>query len=212
MDSPRRKYRATVLNFRTVDNTAKTEDQALEAIQNEVVRMRQDGINRQVEAVIVLASKDSSEQEIRHLVYRQEQTTPVEVKVKKEADPENSPDQAAVEHILRVGPHKPLGYAHAGPDVETLKAELERKGLKVEIIKGAYSGKDIIIVYDEEALQRLLDSRKNILQNAGWPMTAREFALKVNKEDEEKVDPYTELFTLIADAFADFNNSGRIEI
>ena len=158
------------------------------------------------------------QEELRHIVYRSGETTATEVRARNKTTNDQI-DQASIEHVLQVGPNKPLGYAIVSDPkrlrdytVESLKRELEARGLRTELMPSIYIPEQIILVaYDAGALQKLLDTHKEVLQKAGWPMTAREFALKVNAGDEEKVDPYTELFTLIADAFADYTNSGRIE-
>lgn len=211
-DSP--KYRASIVNFKTVTESAESQDQAIRAIQDGVRELRLQGMMRQVEAN-VLAVSNGSTNAVRHFVYRSGETTPIEVKPIRETS-DHMKDQASIEDVLKVGPDKPLGYAIVSDPtrlgsytIESLTQELEGKGLKVALTRDPrFSDHLFMNVYHEIALQKLLDKHRDVLKNAGWPETAGEFVLKVFTE---QADAYTDLFTLTADAFADYTNSGRVE-
>jgi hypothetical protein len=106
-----------------------------------------------------------------------------------------------------VGEEKPLGYLPistlkkiCGTDPQTMRDELEPKGIIVVEFKedecrvpgGA------LYAYDRNALGRLLDSGKAILEKNGWPTEPDGFVrhLKVFGEDPD-------LYRLIMHAFAD---------
>jgi len=108
--------------------------------------------------------------------------------------------------LFDVGPSKPLGYLpietikQYGQTPESMTAEAERKGLCHELIG------DHLYFYEEASLQSLLDENRNVLEEAGWPISVSEFVVKV---ETELADSKTPLFRLIARAFADERNSAE---
>ena len=114
--------------------------------------------------------------------------------------------------IWQVGPEKPLGYLPMSmvnsykptlnPDY--LIEKLRERGLKLVLIPVGNSN-TFLYVYDQEALSNLLTQNKHILSEANWPSTPLEFVQKVSG----KAVPQGPLFDLIADAFADYTNTGR---
>lgn len=112
--------------------------------------------------------------------------------------------------LLHVGPSKPLGYLPLGEvrDPEGVRGHLEKKGLQVIVLNQADShvAGGAMVAYDKKALGKLLSSRKDVLLKNKWPVTPDEFVLYTMIHTA----PFkTEMFDVIADAYADFNNPYR---
>jgi hypothetical protein len=112
--------------------------------------------------------------------------------------------------LTSVGPTKPLGnypldaLQFKGLDPEEIVARLRRKrGVTAYIAAATDTRRDVITVYDQEALQAVLDRKGNseILRDAGWPQEATAFA---KRTDAEWADYATQpaLCGVIADAFS----------
>ena len=123
----------------------------------------------------------------------------------------------SVEGLLKdlrdVGSQKPMGYLPLSTITElcnttweALAAEAHAKGLQA---MDFHRDPPALSVWDEKALQRLLDSKRDVLTQAGWPTSAREFAEHVFIED---VPEQTPLYDLIADSYGDYRNPGRLEL
>ncbi|QQG43823.1 MAG: hypothetical protein HYW86_02995 [Candidatus Roizmanbacteria bacterium] len=116
--------------------------------------------------------------------------------------------------IRSVGATKPLGYLpfshimELGETPENLIAESSSRGLEYKTIQpnDVSSSNSILYVFDREALQKLLDERRQILEDVQWPTEAESF---VHYIAQHKAPQETELFDVVADAFADFTNPGR---
>lgn len=106
-----------------------------------------------------------------------------------------------------MGETKPLGYLPietlvkiCGVNSEDMKVELEEKGLVVLILSQeetrVYSG--ALFAYSYEALDRVLQRGKEILERNGWPTEPNKFIhhLKVFAEDPA-------LYHLVMQTFAD---------
>lgn len=121
------------------------------------------------------------------------------------------------EEILKdftgVGPEKPLGYLAKStldecfPDKQNLQnflKELSQKKLLIVDVAEVY-------VCDTSALEKLLNLPKNkeILSLNNINPTAAEFIQYISSHN---ADGDTALFDLIADAFADYGNPGRLHI
>ena len=116
--------------------------------------------------------------------------------------------QQLLNHLELVGDTKPVGYLPlstlveiCGVDPESKKAELEAKGLVVHKFNypeetGVDSG--ALYAYSHEALSRILQSNRQILEQNGWPVEPDEFVrhLKVFAEDRA-------LYRLVMQVFAD---------
>lgn len=117
--------------------------------------------------------------------------------------------QKLLNDLELVGDKKPVGYLPlstlveiCGVDPESKKAELEAKGLVVHqfnypeettVVGGA------LYTYSHEALSRILQSNRQILEQNGWPVEPDEFVrhLKVFAEDRA-------LYRLVMQVFADY--------
>jgi hypothetical protein len=119
--------------------------------------------------------------------------------------------------LYAVGKNKPLGYLplqtimedHGYP--QKLKADLERGGRKC-IMMGygeCRVREGALYVYDEDALRGLLakPDNKGTLDDAGWPSDPEAFVRKVAAQHTGQ---RCRLFDLVADAFADYENTGRL--
>lgn len=123
-----------------------------------------------------------------------------------------------LENLYLVGKKKPLGYLpletiiKTGKSLDILIEELKAQGLQILLLNEeectVYSG--ALYVFDESALQNLLNRNNKLLDDSGWPKIAKEFVLEVaNKDVDFKIN--AELYDLIADAFADYTNRNRTE-
>lgn len=128
--------------------------------------------------------------------------------------------------LRRVGPNKPLGFLaisriySEGSSIKEMRSEAASKGLKTKLfpigipIAGlgrfgvSLTSSGAFFVYDEEALRHFLDKNRNILEKNKWPTDPNKFINKVTSED---VPNKTELFDVVADAFADYKNTGRLK-
>ena len=144
-----------------------------------------------------------------------------ENKSKFNAETLTPPSEERIEDLLndlrKVGPEKPLGYLPLSTlieichiDPKTMQEELEKKGLKVMILK--YGETNVIggalFAFDEEALRRFLEEGAAILKKAGWPTNPESFVRHLRMP----AGPKTDLFDLIADVFGDKINPGRRQV
>ncbi len=128
---------------------------------------------------------------------------------------EESAKMTLLNDLRKVGPSKPLGYLPistitelCGVTVEDMIQEAEQKGLSTRIIYGnVYSG--ALYVWDETALNSHLAKHSNILGEAGWPMETVPF---IEMTDRVTAPSKTPLFDLIADAYGDSRNPGRLTL
>ena len=125
--------------------------------------------------------------------------------------------QDHVEYLDRVGPEKPLGYTcyygkSLKKDWNTRKIEdaMYAKGLKTKLHKSKqwYGPVQTLYVYHEDALRSLLQENKDVLDRYGWSTDPEEFVDNVMKY---QAPVKTDLFDLIADAFADYENWWRTD-
>jgi hypothetical protein len=113
--------------------------------------------------------------------------------------------------LYRVGPKKPLGYlveAQILEDRSTLESVKEwaiQQGLAtMQFPKGARGHTSVpLYVYDQVALQVLLNANSEELKKAGWPTEPGAYVKMVATVD---ADPGTELYRIIAASFADYTN------
>lgn len=118
--------------------------------------------------------------------------------------------------ITSVGKEKPLGclsFSHIsefGETSEHLIANSLSRGLEyvvVQIDHENYAPDPVLYVYDKVALQELLDQRKQLLEEVNWPIETKAFVDHLAKNNAPQE---TALFDLVADAFADYTNPGRL--
>jgi len=114
--------------------------------------------------------------------------------------------------LTRVGPDKPLGYLPLDTldDPDGLKCMLESRGLEVLVLDEAASHvrSGAMVAYDHRALGELLRAGSCVLENSGWPVDARAFALYQMTHNA----PFrTALYDLVADAYADYGNPYRTD-
>lgn len=119
-----------------------------------------------------------------------------------------------LDHLIKVGADKPVGYLPietisqtCDTDPMELKEKLEQKGLKTLLLNQEESNvhRGALFVYDENALNHLLNAHREILIKEGWPTDAESFIRNLKNTAAKK----TELFDLIADSFGDKSNPGR---
>jgi hypothetical protein len=121
--------------------------------------------------------------------------------------------------LLEVGPGKPLGYLplptielDCGVDVQGLRDHLEYQEIDTIVVPPNTSKvpSGALYAYDQEPLQNLLDNQKEILKKEDWPIEAHNFVKAVAHRSACSTHQ-PELFTLIADCFADYDNPGRMD-
>jgi len=116
--------------------------------------------------------------------------------------------------LCGVGPRKPLGYLplgtirDAGADPVTLAAELSGQGLTVLSFgeDECHIGSGALYAFDNDAMALLLGHHRNLLATEQWALEPEAF---VRQLATHAAEPQTEVFDVIADAFADFNNPNR---
>lgn len=133
-------------------------------------------------------------------------------KTEQQRDPE-----LILADLRKVGPQKPLGYLdtttiteYGNTTPEQIINEATARGQKVIALnqgEAVYHPDGALFVYNEGALRSLLGKNVATLQEAGWSTNPEEFIRKVASE---LVQPQTALFDLVADAFADYGNPGRL--
>ena len=112
-----------------------------------------------------------------------------------------------MDDLLRVGRDKPLGYLPlstielSGWTLERTLAWLKTTDLKHAVFAqdACRIGSGALYVWDERAVQRLLDLNLPIVQANGWGEEAEEFVLDVVKD--YAADP--DLYALVGAMFAD---------
>ncbi len=122
-----------------------------------------------------------------------------------------SQQKSTLADLRNVGSSKPMGYLPTwaivaqGSTVPGLTAELQAKGLKTIYLpsEGGW-----LFAYDEASLSDHLDRNSAVLEKAGWPTTAREFVRTVSKGGAPHK---TKLYDVVADAFGDSKNPGRLD-
>lgn len=119
--------------------------------------------------------------------------------------------------LQSVGPKKPVGYLplstieiFASPD--EVQKQLEEKGLSTILRRPSVArvGSGALYAFDPSAVQKILDKPKNNaeLKKENWPTQAEPFVRYLSSGNFAKKGP---LFDIVADAFSDFGNPGRIK-
>jgi hypothetical protein len=119
--------------------------------------------------------------------------------------------------LYRVGPEKPIGYLPlrlleeiSDRNEEELTTYLNERGVETVSIGGpgnpTWHG-PAFYAFHRPSLQALLDSHKDILIKYNWPTEADEFIKHVSSHHAQP----QELFDLVADAFGDKLNPGRLD-
>lgn len=67
----------------------------------------------------------------------------------------------------------------------------------------------VLYVYDDKALQEILEKNIENLEAADWPTDPEAFIEKIT---EVNVPQKTKLFDVVADTFADYTNLGRTDV
>ncbi len=115
-------------------------------------------------------------------------------------------------HLWPVGPKKPLGYVCESLvegenwKPRALEFTFRALGLETKIMNDPntiHGNVDTIYVYHREALAKLLRANEGVLNRYGWTTDPLDFIKNVNKYAAR---PKTDLFDLIANAFADYKN------
>jgi hypothetical protein len=123
-------------------------------------------------------------------------------------NPYSNPEQ--MDHLLAVGPSKPLGYlswatlTENGFDPYDLARRFRMAGLRTMLVEPAEDKFPwgALYLFDEAVLQRLLDQHRDVLRDAGWPEDAKTFvrwvsAVSVQPERKPR------LYRLVGMAFHD---------
>jgi hypothetical protein len=132
---------------------------------------------------------------------------------------QESPDAIRILDDLRnIGPDKPLGYLpistinkYLKSDMQNLIREAEEKGLFVKIFRDGevpITG-GALFMADVTALDQLIKLHERTLKAFGWPIEPKEFLEYVATRHAPNK---TKLFDVVADAFADYINTGRTDV
>lgn len=116
----------------------------------------------------------------------------------------------SMDDLLDVGPSKPLGYVswdilrERGFEPRSLVGRFRRLGLGTRLIAPSEKRFPLgaLYVYDEGALQSLLDEHHDVLRAAGWPHDAATFVHWVS-DVFVHADRAPRLYRLIGRAFDD---------
>lgn len=120
--------------------------------------------------------------------------------------------------IRTVGENKAVGYLPLNDiqrdykgSVQQLIGEFAQKGYSSKLFHDgecAYPGGALYVV-DQNALEKILEEKRDILASSQWPTTPAEFIQKIATETAPSK---TALFDVVADAFADRTNPGRTDV
>jgi hypothetical protein len=123
-----------------------------------------------------------------------------------------------IRQVRKVGAEKPMGYclvsqveASLGPDaVEILTRTAKECGLETltHPRRAPFNHENLLFYYHPQSLTELLDANRGVLLDAGWPTDPVGFCTHVAAITAPAKTP---LFDLIADAFADPFNTGRLK-
>jgi hypothetical protein len=116
----------------------------------------------------------------------------------------------AVDDLYLVGENKPLGYLPIPTIIaaqykpENVAANLESCGLRTRLCAAGDCSIEsgALYVWDYEALGKLLDGNRKVLDDAGWPSEPDAFVQQVIREHVSK-SHFPNLYSLIARAFGD---------
>jgi hypothetical protein len=119
----------------------------------------------------------------------------------------------SMKDLMKVGPSKPLGYLALEwvENLPKIKKFLESRGLKTLVLEDweCRTKSGLLAAWDREALKKVLKKNENILKEEDWPTEPDKFVLYHFKH---RAPPYTDLFNVVADAYADYNNSLRKKV
>lgn len=112
-----------------------------------------------------------------------------------------------------VGETKPLGNMPVdtlisyGQNPDGMIQEAKNRGLSALMYQPDHTHYQELVVYDPQALGLLLDHNRALLEKYQWPIDPEGFARKTSTEI---IPAGTPLYDLIADAFGDTDNPGRM--
>lgn len=122
----------------------------------------------------------------------------------------------AMPDLTTVGESKPLGYLPI-PTItdiyhvylQELVEAIESNGIKVRVLnkKDTNINGGAVFAYDSETLEAVIKRNSGVLLAHGWPTEPDAFVTKVATEN---VPWKTQLYDVISDAFASFNDEGRL--
>jgi hypothetical protein len=117
--------------------------------------------------------------------------------------------QLVLSSLDAVGRAKPLGYLplntlerHLSMNVGEVAGRLAKRGLKTKV----FSAQDCCInggaiyIYDESALQGVLDGALHLLKGNQWPNTVEQFVDRVSKD---WIEPSHPVYPVIKQAFGE---------
>jgi hypothetical protein len=125
--------------------------------------------------------------------------------------------------VLGVGPQKSLGFLsrrtieECGSNLEDIRAQLSKKGVQTKLYtskEDMQSPSDVLYAFDTKTLEELLEKNRAILNDNRWPTEVNTFidwCANRERDPAKIVPPKTPLYTLIADAFADYKNPDRLK-
>ena len=115
-----------------------------------------------------------------------------------------------MDHLLAIGPNKPMGYIDWGTIYESglepyeLARRLRRTGLRTMMFEPAPDKypHGALYAFDQRALQRLLSEHRDVLRDAGWPEDPKAFVRCVSTISVQP-ERMARLYRLIGRAFDD---------
>jgi len=131
-------------------------------------------------------------------------------------------EKKVLDDLYRVGPDKPMGSfqtlktKRCKVNVTELRTYLESIGIKtvlygetgcIRYSGGLLSNKETVYAYDEEALQKLIDENKSVLEKYDWPTDAASF-VKMSHYSVCEIKPVRRVLCL---AFDDKDTLSRLE-
>ena len=134
-------------------------------------------------------------------------------------------ERESLSDLRTVGPNKPVGYLSV-PNIDKLGSTVDQEreiaiqaGLKTKFYSLGLPVTDLtgigisltwggaLYVYHQEALKELLEANRDLLKKHHWPTEPDKFINKIAGSDAR---PKTPFFDLVAKAFADDKNPGRL--
>ena len=131
--------------------------------------------------------------------------------------PKDESEGRYLDYLLNVGPDKPLGdlpietiEGECGASLFEVKRYLVSRGLRFMHSPRNDESDEALFAYDVNALAKLLEENEQVLKKAKWPTLPGPFVATVASERIMSGND-NELFDLITDCYADYNNRLRTD-